>query len=770
MGAQQRVGGIMVVRQSLLFISVLITLLVLPLALADTCIFQTGADYSCYDGATYTPEPPYTTFQDWCIGNGGSYYNEDPEQRDECIEVCCCDDTDPYTPYSDWPISKLTCDEFGHPFFSVYEEPPSTDCVETCSGYAGTPPRDAETWTVEGSVLDTNSQTLEGVRVWYLGGGSVYENYTDAQGNYKIHRVPEGTHTFRAERSDCQPSEVTREVTSDTMVDFVGQDALDCSSGLCTPDPVSGTQASIVNLGDNSVTITWSETTCSPRGYNVIRKRKTNYGTIIGSLNLGFIPAGSPTSFIDRDAPTYPPTSYKYETCYEIETVARSGQRIQQERPAEDTHCVPVMSRSCIENFIPEDDPQCFNSNTEFRPLIPPSPPSPFTGEGYCDNTNRAFGSECQAGSFCSQAAGTPECVTTTSCDECNSIFGLFFDPLEVVEGEACGLKPVCTLNTNNANHSMEVLESCGLISSCFDYRSPTACTDNNCSVGGGCQWRNVDGLEEFGLGVCAPIAGTGECERCADFGSLCDAALCSTYGPDCYFNANDATGSEELGCLSKERMACRYYDTRADCVGSRPNARNYDITHEPTEEGVQRTGVTNALLDPSEDPLGFHKCVWVSTDAEDPEAGYCIKDSDDWRPEAPLTGELQDDCEERGTPSHRCFADNSSPRTIVPLIPHSYVSFEQFKQTPISVVDGNESLPESNARFCLLPTTSATGEPPCYPDQPFTNLVPEEEDEYSLVWYAFDPAGNLEEVQEMVLNIYEPSTAVLINATLVYR
>lgn len=758
----------------------LLLLCTLPVAHAATCIWELPSDYYCESSDGYDAGESGQSFYEYCTapGSGGQYTNDDIDERPECRSVCCCNTDYPDDPISDSPISEQKCIDVRNdagPHISYTDPVEGEACSVTCGGTGdpGGPPI-ADSFTVSGTVTKAGvmpPELLDGVKVTYNDNGP-HTVFTNAQGSFTFENVSRGKHTFRATRPDCNPSQPTERDVQSNIFDLDFQ--LDCTPGGCTAQPVSDAETT-VTPGQKRVRVDWTGDDCTNLQGYIVERCTPQRCTV-----LDFVPVFQ-NYYVDRAIEA--DTQY----CYHIIASDRHAGWV---RPttgpdsASASHCTPPMSEYCLTHNVTE--PQCFNNNEALHPIVfidGEAVPiqNPYTGTAVCTEKNIALVEEqCEMvppnryTEFCADIDGTPSCQSMDICEECNTLLGYYLDlDARIPDGGVCRAMSGCLLTSEEHDrvHSTDVYTSCGEIGSCYDYTTSGSCQENPCSLGGGtCTWTPLPGMEELGFGVCAPVEGDGDCRRCEDVFGFCNATLCEKMGPNCLYNQRtleeEPSKEVEIGeyaCISKEEMACRFYDTYEQCVGDGPLRADIDVAYSVPDsiEGVRVNG-SHEIRTPSDDALGFGVCSWVE------DGGYCIKDAN--RRQLNVSGRVEDDCyelQEGPAIQKGCFKDIEAPRTIVPFTNDTFVEFGEYMAANISVYDNLYTLDEQDARFCIQRLRDDMR--PCYPNMTYPPTpVPSENDTYRLYYYAADPAGNLETIKHTDLNMYEPSTAVLIDARLI--
>lgn len=330
--------------------------------------------------------------------------------------------------------------------------------------------------------------------------------------------------------------------------------------------------------------------------------------------------------------------------------------------------------------------------------------------EAKCNFNNqieKIFNCDLQTNSIC--VAGS--CQSKGLCGECAVPFGLFLLP-------QCQYLS-CYLDYSRFN--VDIYNDCGEISSCYDYKSETACENNKCGMPA-CEWSNSD-LSEIGLGVCKPSQKEyQDCSKCnSQFNSLlggCNSNICGLMGDECRYTSKST-------CIDDTEMACIYYTTQEECTGQQ------NLALEINDD--------NSIKQASQDKLNIGTCRWE---------GRCIKDAD----ENTIKDCLEDD--------YKCQSDNVPPITIVPKIPVSPLNIE----IPFAVFDN--SYDNANvityyaiAKEWTYPTTEAI-------NGKFSKII-SESDFYILTYYSKDKSNNIEQVKSFQFYVdgEKPQVEVIYNA-----
>lgn len=335
-----------------------------------------------------------------------------------------------------------------------------------------------------------------------------------------------------------------------------------------------------------------------------------------------------------------------------------------------------------------------------------------------CVETKYVKGDPRYPGAKCNQAG---------ACELCNGLFGLFASqnlPSQIVGETETTLVSNCKnfeFNPKNKHDTPETDQKIGLcyedkaektpftfyntckqVQDCYDYKTEETCSNDPCfkfttvndtEIHNNCEWRYSD--KQLGIGVCAPtIEEKEDCRKCDNESPLgfCNEDLCSLYGNQtCYFkekrthNVSSEDSRDEWlfdqntklrliehskgpfisTCMNKKDMACIFYQTKEDCVGSRE--MHVDVVYDNDTGNGRRIAGTNNQTNTSDDLFGFGDCKWIDNGVD-----YgCYKDSDDYytnqTPES-----FSDDCFD-SNPNNKnidCFRDVTPPTTNLSLRP----------------------------------------------------------------------------------------------------
>lgn len=270
-------------------------------------------------------------------------------------------------------------------------------------------------------------------------------------------------------------------------------------------------------------------------------------------------------------------------------------------------------------------------------------------------------------------------CGQSDLCELCNSVYGAYsyYGALQVpfyndngVEYHQCSNSLVRAFCFEEKTSTVaDVDESCGEVSSCYDYHSKDNCEGDNanpCDIQGldTCEWKPIGNGNtllgnEIGLGVCRPSIenqSQWDCSRCNRDDHLapeCTQSLCQLYGSCYYSTGEESPPFNNAGqCWDASDLGCAAYVTEDECIGVDP-AQNVSINADYGVTG--RIGGTHVLT-PSNDARDFGTCMWTGS--------KCIKDADGFHNDNSFT----DDCNANSGDWQKCFRDNQAPVTTVQL------------------------------------------------------------------------------------------------------
>lgn len=215
---------------------------------------------------------------------------------------------------------------------------------------------------------------------------------------------------------------------------------------------------------------------------------------------------------------------------------------------------------------------------------------------------------------------------------------------------------------------SVNSMQDCRNIQSCYDYKSEQSCMVNSCLNDDlwNCTWRASENkFPETGVGTCYPSTSimnpepNYDCTVCNKNDvhnkllGYCNKYTCKEYGPDdsCFyvpFNfLND--GVSIKGCQNIDQIGCHHLTDDDDINGSRDQCIGYDKTKADNIADYYKNmtidNLSHKVLSYSFDRLNKGVCKFVNNE--------CIKDAD---------GDDIEDCENANDKD--CFQDNMPPDT----------------------------------------------------------------------------------------------------------
>lgn len=730
----------------LLFAVVLFAAVQVVLASAQTCVVPTGADFVCYNETSYANTTGQSLSQ-WCAAQNGTIHGSVLDTGDQCIQVCCCDQAT-QTALVSGPISRDYCTRLQGAIAS-----PGDSCDAVCSGQIGP---SGPVFNVSGTVKEATGGSPLDAFVQYPSsqGSTLITVRTDASGAFSFPNVPGGPENFLAYADNCDPETITTPVTDGLILNF----SLVCGVGTCQTTPINAINATPV-MGEDKAVISWMPDSCTI-GYWIYR---CTAASDTGSACNG---KPEPIGYVTRDQSLFVDTAVPLgqRTCYFVDTINKTYDDLPPNIPDDGANCIKAMDPYCVTH---SHQLRCLNNEQTNLPYIldanglnPAS--SGYTGTAYCDADNRFMaGTQCSGNQTCTyDAHGLPSCGDDT-CNECNGVFGTYSVPS--VGSTKCDNPSICV--KTNLFYLFNTYENCGLISSCSGYHDPVSCektsgTYDSCyTTPQGCKWVDWPNMSSLGKGVC--VAKNSSQESCGDCSSVfgfCNATLCSSLGSGCYYDGTD--------CVSSSDMGCSGYVTQPDCNGGQDDEVN--VTYDdPNSVSGQRIAGDNTVQR-SNDLFRYGVCTWVP-DGSNANGGYCIKDADGLRIRSDLTGALLDDCYQDGLPHDdawisKCESDVTPPNTTLPFSPNESIDAQQLRDLKPIVSDDMYAYSDLKTWFCLVPRGES-----CYPNQTIDEVFPDKigTQVYTLRYYSEDPAGNLEPVKSIDLNVYKDSSPYLQSVTL---
>lgn len=199
-----------------------------------------------------------------------------------------------------------------------------------------------------------------------------------------------------------------------------------------------------------------------------------------------------------------------------------------------------------------------------------------------CDECSQAFNNYAEATSKELTAIFPSGTEMETTCQEIGS------SPQQDLEtSEVVGF---CSLDYDTG--ALRTMRACSQISSCSQYKSPDACENNACLLGGACQWYADANacISEDEERIDCNVEGITQDE--------CD----NMPGDACGFDPSTNT------CVARDELTCEIYTTQEACLGAGSNFDVDPVTNEPTAT--------------SQNTYGLTKCQWREGDV-------CRKNSD---------------------------------------------------------------------------------------------------------------------------------------------
>jgi len=680
------------------------------------CVPDAG---QCFDGSIYLSRD---TFRGACTTANGMVLGDGVAATcaayDQCDLGCCCAGEDVFgSPAinSDENLLRSTrssCDAKAEGTWSFSVPNDGSTCVAVCGGTTGT--NDDETFRVSGIVRNaTSGEPLASVGVFISLPTGDLADTTAADGTFTLTDVPEMSTRIFAIHPSCRPGQ--------SPVTLINQDvsgisiSLDCALRACTHAVPSITAPTLVRgTAETQFTVAIQDTCHDLVQLEPFRCNGQQEQCIARP------PQVTPAV---RDTGLMPETTY----CYKVRARFSDGSFTESTGSA----CVTTGEAACM-GRAPDDPAQwCGRAN---------DPPQESIMS--CTDLNTLQAQPCTGTSVCSDASGTPRCVEPPACSLCNGLGGLFsFLDLEIIDGiftRSCS--EVCVLDRQTAGTPtvVDVYNSCFAYDTCVAYRNPAACEQDLCGVGSDqdpCAWTTVS--DELGAGVCAS-ADRPACEQCDDLFGGCSAPLCEGIGPECYFDGAPNGLAQTEGCLSRDAMSCRRYDTQIDCTGGVD--ASFDIDRDA--DGAY-TGGTNARTTASEDRLEFGSCDWTGE--------RCIKDANELREND------EDDCIENGRfyDDPTCLSDNTAPETVFYLSDPAIYPRVAIRTLPFTVRDDRSPVDVIETYVCI-------GDAQCVPRDTLGTMALPEDGAATLRWFSVDASGNHESVHSAPIIIKDTHDVAL--------
>lgn len=592
-------------------------------------------------------------------------------------------------------------------------------CVQICGGTTGGDGGQPTTYTLGGRVRQ--GTTPERAKVWVSATGVDDNRTTDAAGLYQF-TLPSNKQyliTVEPDNISCRPQSTTL---------TLNRNRNDVNFNLdCTP------QAGCAN---NKPVIT-----------NIVLERGTDgasfdivYNSECGDFD-SFVPLVCKK---DKPCQPLPRTEDKHVVVSDLEP---NTQYCFQVRAYEDPTGMTESDKICT---ITTGDAACMQGREgPWCGATPTGGSAVFS----CDDKNKLTTNQCPAEQMCSETTEGPKCVPKSDCAKCNGLLGLFAKLNIKVPLGLEGYAPACSAHDYCYKEDTFVpsYKDCTKVTSCANYTSSLSCAADKCGITS-CEWRN--GNPELGTGVCTSTAPgvAPSCRQCAAGFGHCNATLCALISSDCYYDgvANEFFRDGHPQCIPKSEMACRFYDTAADCGNAR-----VDIQY----TGAMPTGGTHARTQ-NTDKFHFGVCNWVPA-AGDREA-RCIKNSDNLiNPADP-----KDDCQDAGKTGQdllRCLNDTTPPTTTVTLKEPAVYGSSEINALPFGATD-DVTLPEHIRTFFCASNTSAR----CYPNSTLAQVrIDDVNSTYSIYYYSVDRNANFEEIKNITVKAYKDNVTRLTKITI---
>lgn len=710
---------------------VVLALLLLPMAAAleqwGCCVPASGA---CFPGSgVYNTS---AAFQSACTAAGGTI--QGAGQQSTCAPLivtggvcemgCCCagdEVQDSPTINSDESLLGATRYECSLQQGYTFRSKGAATCVSVCGG--STAPQVTGNYTITGIIKNaTSNAPLAGATVYIPVPGGERTAAADAAGRYTLQGVPAITARIFASHPACRPSQ-TAPITFRSSLEGVNI-TLDCTQRACEHAKPAIGQLALVQGTDRATFNVLLDDRCGDLVHFEPLRCDAQFENC-----RALLPSTSP-SIMDRGLENG--TTY----CYMVRARFTAG---------------VTQSDNTTASCITTGDAACM--------MRQPNAPATWCGESAgkssilrCDEKNKLKPTPCEGTSICTMHGGEAACGVPPPCDRCNGLLGLFASAEWTIGHESrtitCEQARELGLcyedRTRNGRPLMiDAYAACMSVSECGQYRNQGSCEQNVCGVADACRWQTVN--EELGIGLCV---GTGApaCERCSDLLGYCNRDACLGISDQCYFD-EDANGMDRAkGCVSRQHMACRYYDTRQDCIGDGGNAE-YNIQ---LDTAGRRVGGDNGRASSSQDAFRIGACTWID------EKNHCIKDAD-----RNLSALKEDDCYENGRfrSDPGCYEDSTPPNTTFFLASPPVYSRSAVQTLPYTVTD-DRSPPQLIRTYVCL---QREGEAPCYPNMTLGKLpaLPPA-GSYRLRFYSIDASQNSEVIKDVPIRLEDSANAAL--------
>ncbi len=719
------------------------------------CCVPKNSTVSCFSAAgNFITQPE---FDSACIALPGQKKNVATcNGLSECTTGCCCADaaTVPNAATfnsleTNLNMTQGACaakpwsgEQGTYTFTKTIPTDPTKDtCVEVCKGSSGGGSAKYKVSGVVHNATNTAKPGLKNVTVYIPVINGFISSISDGQGKFVLNDVPSMIKPIYAIHPACMPY-VSQPYTVDKDITNVNID-MNCDLKACSRiKPTIENLALIAGTDKASFTAKYDD------------KCKDFVRFIVKRCDKDFKNCGMRGQMTDPDVTaakkeaTFTDSGLTNNTkhCYLVDVETFTGY-IEMNGSADGGKCIDEGDKICM--TLPADHPTSWcGTNDARKPTILS-----------CDDKNKLDKTShvCNDKEVCTVDTDGPVCIPMEDCRKCNGILGFFAGFVRAIGVgdfmKTCGSQtPTCYIDTRDGDAStaraktMNVYTSCANVTGCTTYGSKNVCDNNVCTTGAGsCQWKEIS--KELSAGICISKENP-ECSACNTVFGYCNKAACTAISPDCYYDQDKGAFAYNLGCVNKNEMACAFYDTKTDCVGSGANEKSaiYNITY--TQDN--RTGGTNSRIRPSNDILGIGACVWLDAEA------ICVKNTDNHYFKTPRV----DDCSDYlANPPISCFKDSTPPNTSIELLNKPY-SRAQIRGLPFIVIDEGSALDTLKTFACFNITDNN-----CYPREELRKLsinsIPPA-GTFTLRYYSMDKGGNIEEIKSTVITVVDTGEPIL--------
>ena len=551
--------------------------------------------------------------------------------------------------------------------------------------------------TISGTVVDsTNNNPIMGQIISFL--GQTYPANSNGYFNFEI-TVPSNDATLYVRAANYQTE--SRVIAKDQTIG--NQGTIELTPTECNDQQNLGSLTLFdPAFADKQIRLEWEAKPCSPKTFILERKTEGNEYAAIKEINPDTFSYSDSTG-IEGDETYY----YRIKAIYEIgiNLVTQISNEVQ----------ITLGPKMCFDGDI------AFCTNNV---------------QNKCSN-GALIQTACPAEKICIEKSDTvTECVEPKQCSLCNRPFGVFSQSISGVSlfgGKGSSLSLFDFKSTLSdiffcadqaipcyEDYSRTVADKyygCSeTITSCYDYVSESACTDNKCLRSQVCEWKDSS-YSELGVGVCRPE--NEKAQDCKKFNiakeRINQAAnkvfitkeMCSLYGNSCYYSS-----AKDL-CLNGNEVSCYDYADKTDCLGSTDGENAVvDVSwglKSGTNYYIKKSG-TNAITTESLDSFNLKTCKFTDK---------CIKDADNNNEVAQQiyygnSIGVKQDClpDLDGKYSLDCARDVSVPETIV--VHKDYVNKLEFDYDVVDYDGINQLRPEGIKTYASGNSVSL---PPLYPD-----------------------------------------------------